>query len=240
MYRKNTHKKITIIDPDRWYLKFGERRKHYVQLHASYWSDSDFLALSNGAKVLFLWILNQSLRVNKASLSVPLDGCYVFLNCSLNDCKQFVNELKINNFIDLDGLTRKTANGQLKEENKRKKNKTKKQKKTATKVATPDGVHIDIINYLNKKTGKHFKHQTEATKKLINSRLKENFTIDDFKAVIDCKTSQWKDTDMGKYLRPSTLFGNKFESYVNEVSDEDTPEKIEAKIFKILSKTDSV
>lgn len=75
----------------------------------------------------------------------------------------------------------------------------------------------EIIDYLNRKTNKNFKHTSKATQRLINARFKEKFTVDDFKTVIDTKTSQWlKDKKMSAYLRPDTLFGTKFESYLNE------------------------
>lgn len=75
----------------------------------------------------------------------------------------------------------------------------------------------EIVSYLNQKTGKRFKAKTKATQRLINARLKEGYTIPDFKRVIDIKVAQWKgDEAMNKYLQPSTLFGTKFEGYVNE------------------------
>lgn len=75
----------------------------------------------------------------------------------------------------------------------------------------------EIIDYLNNKAGKGFKATTSDTQKHINARLAEGFTIDDFKAVIDQKCAEWKGTEMKKYLRPETLFGRKFEGYLNEM-----------------------
>lgn len=76
---------------------------------------------------------------------------------------------------------------------------------------------VDVIDYLNLQTGKKFKSTTPKTKTLIMARLKEGFTLDDFKSVIDNKCREWqKDVKMSKYLRPETLFGTKFESYLNE------------------------
>lgn len=75
----------------------------------------------------------------------------------------------------------------------------------------------DIVEYLNLKTNSNYKHNTEGTVKNINARLKEGYTLEDFKAVIDKKTKQWlNDEKMSSYLRPMTLFGTKFESYLNE------------------------
>ena len=75
----------------------------------------------------------------------------------------------------------------------------------------------EIVNYLNFKTGSSYRFKTEKTQSLIKARFKEGFTLDDFKKVIDIKVHQWsKDKNMKSYLRPETLFGTKFESYLNE------------------------
>ena len=74
----------------------------------------------------------------------------------------------------------------------------------------------DIVAYLNQKADKEFKHTTKKTQSFINARLEEGFTVDDFKKVIDIKCSEWKNSDMNKYLRPETLFSTKFESYLNQ------------------------
>ena len=76
-----------------------------------------------------------------------------------------------------------------------------------------------IINYLNEKTGKHYKHTTNKTQTVIKARWNEGFTEDDFKKVIDNKVAEWKGTDMEKFLRPETLFGTKFEGYLNQESN---------------------
>lgn len=75
-----------------------------------------------------------------------------------------------------------------------------------------------IIEYLNIKASKNFKSTTPATKKFINGRLAEGYTVEDFKRVIDVKVTQWlNNPDMNSYLRPSTLFSpTNFENYLNE------------------------
>lgn len=75
-----------------------------------------------------------------------------------------------------------------------------------------------IINYLNKKTGKNFKESSSATQKLINGRLRDGHTLEDFQRVIDVKHKQWtNDLQFKNYLRPSTLFSpTNFENYLNE------------------------
>ena len=76
---------------------------------------------------------------------------------------------------------------------------------------------VDIVDYLNKKAGKNFKSNSKKTKFLINARIREGFEVKDFKKVIDIKTTEWiNDKRMEQYLRPETLFGNKFEGYLNQ------------------------
>lgn len=77
--------------------------------------------------------------------------------------------------------------------------------------------HSEIIDYLNLKTGFKYRQSTPKTKQLINARLNEKFTVEDFKTVIDKKTKEWiDDPKFSAYLRPETLFGTKFESYLNQ------------------------
>lgn len=84
----------------------------------------------------------------------------------------------------------------------------------------PDSIpYKEIIDYLNQKANKKFKHTSQKTQMLIKARFKEKFTLEDFKQVIDIKTAQWlADPKMSVYLRPETLFGTKFEGYLNEQS----------------------
>lgn len=73
-----------------------------------------------------------------------------------------------------------------------------------------------IIDYLNEKTNKRYK-VTQKWKDLIKARWNEGQREEDFKKVIDVKTQQWiESSEMNKYLRPQTLFGNKFDEYLNE------------------------
>jgi len=74
-----------------------------------------------------------------------------------------------------------------------------------------------IISYLNEKANTHFKHDTPETKRLIKARWNQGFKLDAFKYVVDVKCENWMcDEKMVAYLRPATLFGTKFESYLNE------------------------
>ncbi|MGI6068880.1 MAG: conserved phage C-terminal domain-containing protein [Blautia sp.] len=73
----------------------------------------------------------------------------------------------------------------------------------------------EIIEYLNEKAGTHFRPETLKTRSLIRQRFRESFTLEDFEKVITCKVKEWKGTENEKYIRPETLFGTKFEGYLN-------------------------
>jgi len=78
----------------------------------------------------------------------------------------------------------------------------------------------EIINHLNDVLNTNYRTNTDSTRTLIKARLNNGFTVDDFKQVHIIKFSEWTGTDMQKFLRPETLYGNKFESYLNQkISD---------------------
>ena len=74
-----------------------------------------------------------------------------------------------------------------------------------------------VIDYLNQKNGTAYRASSKKNKSLINARFSEGYSVDDFKKVIDIKTDEWSETDMAKFIRPETLFGNKFDGYLNQV-----------------------
>lgn len=73
-----------------------------------------------------------------------------------------------------------------------------------------------VLDRLNKIASTNYKSTTKSTQSLINARVREGYVLDDFYKVIDVKAKEWINTDMEKYLRPSTLFGTKFENYLNQ------------------------
>ena len=99
-------------------------------------------------------------------------------------------------------------------------------------VGKPDTFDPDIkeiVDYLNQKTQSNFKTKTAETRKSITARLKEGYTVEDFKRVIDSKSSDWADSErMREYLRPSTLFRPaNFEAYLNEANRPKVKKKAE-------------
>lgn len=103
-----------------------------------------------------------------------------------------------------------------KREAKRKQTEAEGKQKEAKKQ--DNGICSEVVDYLNQKAGTSFRASSEATRKLIHARCAEGFGIDQFRTVIDKKTAEWKGTEWQKFLRPQTLFGTKFESYLNQVA----------------------
>lgn len=77
-------------------------------------------------------------------------------------------------------------------------------------------IHNQIIDYLNNKINSNYKYTTKSTQQKINARLNEGYKLDDFIAVIDKKYNEWLGTEFERYLCPETLFGTKFEKYLNQ------------------------
>ena len=100
---------------------------------------------------------------------------------------------------------------------------TNTNKDTDTNTESPEqsDIPLSLLSYLNSKTGSSYT-DTEQTRELIEERLSEGYTVEDLKSVVDKKSAEWScDGKMQACLRPSILFGDKFEEYLN------APEPIE-------------
>jgi len=90
----------------------------------------------------------------------------------------------------------------------------------------------EIISFLNETCQTKFRPDTGTTRNMIKARFNEGFDLEDFKAVISTKAGQWlTEPKMVQYLRPQTLFGTKFESYLTESSR--APVKKETKLERM-------
>lgn len=87
---------------------------------------------------------------------------------------------------------------------------------TALDNEEEDIPYKEIISYLNEKANRNYRPNIQKNKTLIKARWSEGFRLDDFKHVIDTTVKDWSGTKYEKYLRPETLFGSKFEGYLNQ------------------------
>lgn len=94
--------------------------------------------------------------------------------------------------------------------------KVKSNRKKSANNSESNEVVLYVVDFLNQCTGSEFRPNSKSTAEPISARLKEGFSEDDLKLVVEHKNLQWGgDTKMFEYLRPKTLFGQeKFESYL--------------------------
>ena len=85
----------------------------------------------------------------------------------------------------------------------------------------------EIIDYLNLKANTRYKYSSDKSKRSIHARVEEGYTLQDFQEVIDKKCTEWIGTEWEKFLRPETLFGTKFEGYLNQKASKKTKVRLE-------------
>jgi len=107
-------------------------------------------------------------------------------------------------------------------------NENVKENNTSINNTSINNIYIveQVIKHLNEITNSNYKSTTRTTRDKIIARLNEGFTLDDFIVVIDKKYWDWKGTEFEQYLRPETLFGTKFESYLNQPAKKKTTKDI--------------
>lgn len=95
----------------------------------------------------------------------------------------------------------------------------KKNKEAETYTDKEKEIVSEVIKHLNNVTGSSYRIDSIKTIKLICNWLAKDFKKNDFIEVIDKKNQEWRGTEREKYIRPETLFGDKFENYVNQKYD---------------------
>ncbi|MCC8439891.1 DNA replication protein [Leuconostoc pseudomesenteroides] len=188
-------------------------------LSRAYGANSDDLSLlkakgfiimfETGVSVVKDWNLNNKIRKDrvkptiyrseKSLLNVDIDGAYYVDNQMATKRQPIDNQMSAQDRLGKDRLG-------------------KDRKDILSGSDEPDRIpYKEIVDYLNKKTGSKYRSSGSKTKTLIKARVHDGFELKDFKQVIDIKTEQWlSDQKMNKFLRPETLFGTKFEGYLNE------------------------
>lgn len=184
---------------------------HIGFFHAGLFETFNILT-SKGIQARYLEAVSRRRQVfvNKNYLLLDVS---VYNNVVLDDVIDSNNGVNVyNNSVNVDRST----------QSKVKESKVKKSKVVNTLSGNPTvdakkNLVAEVVEFLNQQTGAHYRANTPKTRRLIETRIKEGFGLDDFKVVIAKKAKQWlHDPKMSKYLRPETLFGTKFEGYLNE------------------------
>lgn len=147
----------------------------------------------------------------KAELVVKEGECY-----SIPKALEFTNQTTVGAIKKQNYRRQKADNCPTDIEEDKEIEKRNKNKEEETYIEKDDWQCKEIIEHLNNVTGCEYKIDSEYTIKLIKKHLKEGYKKEDFINVIDKKYKEWKGTEREKYVRPETLFGDKFEAYVNQ------------------------
>lgn len=163
------------------------------------------------------------------------DNCYAsnehlakFCQCSQSKVSAAISKLKKLGYVrvkSFDGRKRileSCLTVSIRQTNKKEKSAQQNLEERVLVETTSESTKEDIpfsaiIDYLNEKAETRYRASTPKTQAHIRARWGEGYRLDDFKRVIDVKCDEWlDDTKMRKYLCPDTLFGTKFEKYLNQ------------------------
>lgn len=164
--------------------------------------------------LLMQFDLKDSQRIElNATIGIPRTTYHRIINYGVENFPKYIKDFEIvkeRSALKINIIN----NNNLEVPKEIKKEVVKVVKKEVSKVDL--SIYIEIIDYLNNCTGQAYKPTSKTNQKYINERLKEGHSVDDFKKVIETKATKWLNTQYQDYLRPQTLFGSKFEAYLNE------------------------
>lgn len=163
------------------------------------------------------------------------NGCYAsneylakFCQCSQSKVSSAITKLKKLGYIrvkSFDGRKRileSCLTVSIRQTNKKEKSAQQNLEERVLVETTSESTKEDIpffaiIDHLNERAETRYRASTPKTQAHIRARWNEGYRLDDFIRVIDVKCDEWlNDTKMRKYLCPDTLFGTKFEKYLNQ------------------------
>lgn len=172
---------------------------------------------SKGEHHMLVWVvvfanLDEPISLSKIGQKVRISKTHVFriIKWGIDVLKELEVECQYSS--DSNGITVSVGKAAVKTKEISKVTQESKSMPTAKHTETT----IQIILYLNEKANKNFSVEAKEAKRCINARISEGYSLNDFKKVIDIKVSKWLNTPQEDYLRPITLFGTKFNSYLNE------------------------
>ena len=170
------------------------------------------IVFEDGVTVITDWRIHNSIRKDRYSETIYQDHKKELLTA------KDLSYQRLSGNGNQVATTRQPVGNQMDTQVRLGKDRLGKDRKTYSPAdAAPPLPYQEIVDYLNQKAGTKYRSTTKKTQTLIKARFNEKFALDDFKQVIDNKVSEWKsDNNMAKYLRPETLFGTKFESYLNQ------------------------
>lgn len=192
----------------------AETFKDVILALADYWMDDTEPACTGTALAMFELVRPLVDSKKRDAENGAKGGRPKKENPGYNPAKTPVNTPVI---TPVEGASKQKEKREKRNENREERNENREIKEILSDKSDPVYPYAEVIGYLNQKTGANYQAKSKDTRKHIKARFDEGFTLDDFKTVIDKKVAEWKDDEkMSGFLRPSTLFGTKFESYLNQ------------------------
>jgi uncharacterized phage protein (TIGR02220 family) len=213
--------KVAVRNWERWQTYRSDRgTPPWIKIHRKLLSNPEWSTLSDSEKgqLVSIWII----AADKNG-EIPSDPIVLRKVCSLDnqpDVNKFIRLGFLESFGCQDGVKMASTERQLDAPEERRGEESRIEERRDIVGPEPRPLpkipFSDIVSFLNEKAGTAFKPGTQSTKSHIRARWAEGFRLEDFQAVIEHKTSEWKtDAKMSEFLRPVTLFGTKFEGYLN-------------------------
>ncbi|MCP4569481.1 MAG: hypothetical protein GY841_18040 [FCB group bacterium] len=116
-------------------------------------------------------------------------------------------------------ISNSSSNSNRTEKDKEKTNKKEKSIKPEI-LENSDNLIDEIIQDLNQVTGRGFRTQTESYRKLVAGLLRKGFIFEQFHQVHIHRAKKWLgDPKYQEFLRPQTLYGNKFDAYLQAATN---------------------
>ena len=195
----------------RWYHNANTFRVFFHLIVSANYTDHDFegITVHRGQVVTSRKSLATELKLSEREIRTALTHLKTTNDIAIETTTKF-SIITVISFDDYQGATNTSTNERPSSDQRAT---TPKETKNNNYIVSSE--IAEIISYLNSKIGTRYKPTTANTKKHISARLNEGYTFADFRAVIDSKVQEWRGTEYEKYLRPDTLFGAKFESYLN-------------------------
>jgi uncharacterized phage protein (TIGR02220 family) len=239
---------INRLEEDFGHLGYAAYWK-ILEICADKWDGSSDPVFTLNKKLIQNKLRTKSKQTGLVMVSLSLSKLYKVTETDFDYVIEIPNLLKIkdNHTKNLPVASKLLASNLPQEQNRTDKTRTDKSKKAKTKVLETAFYEVEkptleetekvlpiesnILTHLNAVCSSSYR-PSKKTISLIKARLAEGFTFDDFKRVIEFKNSQWQNSEMANYLRPETLFGNKFEGYL-QASNQITGPMSEAEVLKL-------
>lgn len=211
--------------PKNWseFQQYKDRKPQWIKLHRDLLNDFSYSSvhINTKATLPLLWLL--ACEYEDGIIDASIDEIAFRIHIDKKIVKSAIDELLEAKFFSTDEECTEVYKSVPREEKRRDREETEKETYICAVVVSDNIPYSEIIDHLNFTAKTNFRSSSEKTKSLIRARWNDGFRVDDFKQVHIVKTAEWGlDEKFSKFIRPETLYSNKFEGYLNQkLSDSD-------------------